>query len=264
MKRTLLLWTIALAITVASAIYQRLTGPTYPLKVEVQFNHRTISFSLDRTHGGAGNHLITITTNDSSIQGVLEWRRLGANESFVKVPMISENGILFAQLPHQPPAGKLEYRVTLLDGVTAVTNGTIIRFKGDVPAAILLIHVFCMFTGMLFATRTGLEIFNRNPQYKKLTVTTFALLTIGGMILGPAVLYYAFGDLWTGWPVGTDITDNKTLLAFLIWLVTLFAVYKSNNPQRWIVAAAIGTILIFLIPHSLWGTELNYQTMQRQ
>ncbi|MBW7887306.1 MAG: hypothetical protein H3C35_02970 [Bacteroidetes bacterium] len=264
MKRTVLLWIIAFVITIASAVYQRMTGPTYPLKITTTLDERELSFSLDRTHGGEGNHVVTIFTNDEKISGILEWKRLGIDEPFTKETMNYNNGKLTAELPHQPPAGKLEYQVTLTDGSSSVTNGTIIRFKGEVPAAILLVHILCMFTGMLFATRAGLEIFNPQPQYKKFTNITFALLTIGGMILGPVVLYYAFGDIWTGWPVGTDITDNKTLIAFIVWLTAMAAVRKSKNPKVWILSAAVVTLIVFLIPHSLWGTELNYQTMQRQ
>ena len=33
--RTFLFWTIAVIITIAAAMYQRMTGPTYPLRATV-------------------------------------------------------------------------------------------------------------------------------------------------------------------------------------------------------------------------------------
>ena len=264
MKRTVFLWILAFVITIASAVYQRITGPTYPMKVKAELDGKQLSFSLDRTHGGEGNHVVSILTNDEAIKGTVEWKRLGTNDPFTVVPMMYADGKLSAELPHQPPAGKLEYRVILTDGKATSTNGTVIRFKGDVPAPVLIVHVFCMFVGMLFSTRAGLEVFNPERKFKRLTDVAFGLLAFGGMILGPAVLWYAFGDLWTGFPIGNDITDNKTLIAFVVWLAAAIAVRKSKNPVRWIVAASIITFFVFLIPHSLWGTQLDYSTMQRQ
>ena len=38
-----------------------------------------------------------------------------------RVSMKNENGRLFAELPHQPPGGKLQYRVLLDDGVESIS-----------------------------------------------------------------------------------------------------------------------------------------------
>jgi len=46
--------------------------------------------------------------------------------------------------------------------------------------------------------------------------------------------------------------------AILSWIAAAVAVKKSPNPKRWILAAAIVTIAVFLIPHSLHGSELDY------
>jgi hypothetical protein len=91
---------------------------------------------------------------------------------------------------------------------------------------------------------------------------TLGLLTIGGLILGPIVQNYAFGEYWTGIPFGFDLTDNKTLIAWLGWLVAIFMIFKSKRPKVWVLGAAIFTIAIFLIPHSLMGSELDYSKMK--
>ena len=79
------------------------------------------------------------------------------------------------------------------------------------------------------------------------------------MILGPIVQKYAFGEFWAGIPYGWDLTDNKTLIAFVAWIVAI--VFNRKKQKRWlIVVAALVTIIIFSIPHSMYGSELNYQT----
>jgi hypothetical protein len=79
------------------------------------------------------------------------------------------------------------------------------------------------------------------------------------MLLGPVVQKYAFGAFWTGIPFGWDLTDNKTLFAFIAWIVALAANTKKFRPA-YIIAAALITLIIFSIPHSMFGSELNYES----
>jgi hypothetical protein len=262
MKRSYQIWLLAIIITVGSAVYQRLTGPTHPKHYVTLLNSKAISVTLDRAHAGDGNHVVSVTTNDEAITGTVEWKRFNTGDEFTAVPMTYRYGILTAELPHQPPAGKLNYKVILTDGKETFTAVTVIRFRGDVPATVLILHVIFMFTGMLLAARTGLEVFLKEPNLRRLTDLTLIALTIGGMMLGPLVQQYAFNEWWTGFPYGHDLTDNKTLIAFIAWIVAAVAVRKARQPKWWVLGAAVITLLIFLIPHSVWGSELDYSTMQ--
>jgi hypothetical protein len=262
MKRTYHLWILAILITLASAVYQRLTGPTHPKHYVTLLDSKAISVTLERGHGGETDHPVIVETNNPNISGRVEWKRYNTNDEVSSIPMTFANGVLTANLPKQPPAGKLHYTVYLTDGKQTFSAATVIRFRGEVPAAVLILHIAFMFTGMLLSARTGLEMFTKQPVYAKLSYFTFIVITIGGMILGPLVLNYAFNEWWTGFPFGNDITDNKTLIAFLAWGTAAVAVWKSPNPKRYILAAALITLIVFLIPHSLWGTELDYSTMK--
>ncbi len=142
------------------------------------------------------------------------------------------NGEYVAELPAQPPAGKLEYYVILKSGKETIKlpsgdENVIIRFKGKVPIFVLIIHILVMFSAMLLSVRTGLEAFKKEPKFVNLTYWTIALLFLGGFIMGPIVQYYAFGAFWTGFPFGTDLTDNKTLIALVGWLVALYFIKRS-------------------------------------
>jgi hypothetical protein len=91
---------------------------------------------------------------------------------------------------------------------------------------------------------------------------TVALLFAGGFVLGPLVQKFAFGVAWAGFPAGSDLTDNKTLIAFLFWIVALVAGRKGRPARPFVIAASLVTLLIFLIPHSLRGSELDYSRMK--
>lgn len=161
-----------------------------------------------------------------------------------------------------PPAGKLEYQVRLRRGdeetvfpaVPAVT-----RFKGDVQAAVLAPHILAMFIGMLVSTRAGLAAV-AGGRIRFLSYLALALLVVGGLVLGPVVQKIAFGAYWTGIPWGWDLTDNKTLIAALAWAVAAWRVGRGNLGARAAVAlAALATLVVFAIPHSVWGSEVKWQ-----
>ena len=267
MKKSFWLWLIAFVLTVITAAYQRITGPTYPVSGEIYLEDKLVEYKLDRTHGGEGDHSVEIKINYEAICGELYWKRYKTDDDWTSVEMLKQNGKLLASLPHQPPAGKLLYKIILQKNDVVITvpddGGITIRFKGDVPISFLIPHIIFIFGAMLLSTRTGLEYFNEGKKFKSLTILTFIFIIIGGFILGPIIQYYAFGEFWTGFPFGHDLTDNKILVGFIGWLLALVSLYKFKNPKRWIVLASILMFIIFLIPHSLLGSELDYNELDK-
>ena len=108
-----------------------------------------------------------------------------------------------------------------------------------------------MFGAMLLSTRTAIEAFSKTANLHKLTVWTLVLLFIGGFPLGFAMNGYAFGEMWGGFPFGNDITDNKTLIAFVGWLVAFYMIKKNLMPKLFAVLAAILMLIVYMIPHSV-------------
>jgi hypothetical protein len=78
------------------------------------------------------------------------------------------------------------------------------------------------------------------------------------MILGPIIQYLAFGDLWTGVPFGWDLTDNKTLITLIVWGWVLWAALKAKPARVPAIVASVVTLVVYLIPHSVLGSELDY------
>jgi hypothetical protein len=238
-----------------------MTGPSYPARGSADLGGPQVSYRLPRAFPGAGDAPVRIAAPEP-VTGLLHWRRHKTTDEWTVVPMRREGGELVAELPHQPPAGKLQYRIVLRAGshAAALDDGVpvVIRFRGDVPAYIIVPHVLAMFTGMLLSTRTGLEAFFKGPSAGTLALTATGLITVGGMILGPIVQFHAFGAYWTGWPFGTDLTDNKTAVVWVLWLIACYVVRRSPANRSWPVAAAVATFIIFVIPHSLFGSELEY------
>jgi hypothetical protein len=107
--------------------------------------------------------------------------------------------------------------------------------------------------------RAGLGALVRPGDPARLTWITLAGLTLGGLLLGPLTQGYAFGALWTGVPFGWDLTDNKTLVMWIGWAAAAVALRRGRPASRALVVLAAGLMLaVYVIPHSVKGSQLDY------
>ena len=257
---------LAFVLTISAAIYQRLTGPTHPVYGDVELGATTIDYKFNRSHDGPGDQPVSITVPDTSVDGYLVYRRFKANEAWKGMKLQRAGQELTGSLPHQPAAGKLEYFVWLNKDDVLITlpqNVSIItRFTGAVPMYVLLPHILIMFVAMFMSMAAGLEaIANGTRTHIFALWATFSLF-LGGMILGPIVQKFAFDAYWTGFPWGMDLTDNKTLVAMIAWIAAAWRGRNNKNAKWWVISASIILLIVYLIPHSVMGSELNYETMK--
>jgi len=251
-------WLLAVVITLVLSVYQRMTGPTHPKKVTVELNGEQYKMKLPRS-GVQQDEKISIPA-PREVTAQLHYRRYPTSDAYTTVDFSYTDGELQAVLPVQPVAGKLQYYITVDGKDYPAEEPVVIRFRNDVPASILVPHILLMFASMLFAVYTFLLVITRKPYRRWLWITTVTLF-VGGFILGPMVQHAAFGPWWAGFPYGTDLTDNKTLLSFLCFLVALATLKWKYN--KWVVSIAVlFMIAIFSIPHSAYGSEYDYTTQQ--
>jgi hypothetical protein len=329
MKRYLL-WFLAVVITLGAALYQRLTGPTYPYRAKAVLDGQTVSARLPRSSENVSDCEVMLRGMPEGVGGFIEYVRYKTSDPWTRVPLEPSRGGLAASLPKQPAAGKLAYRVILTtDGKETVLNGenpVVIRFKGVVPNWVLIPHIIVMFLAMFLSTSAGLAALKRRApewerfalvpaillflvgigaptavikivgiprlmtanmlgnltwmgllvavgggailaalpvtlDYRKLANGTAVFIFIGGFILGPLVQKFSFGVLWSGVPFGFDLTDNKTLIAFVGWLIALFLMRKGRPGRVGVVAAAVLLMVVYSIPHSVLGSELDYSKL---
>ncbi len=258
-----LLWILAFFVTIFSAVYQRKTGPSYAIQGEETFLGTSVQFDLPRSQEVGSEAEVVVRTGDSAISGVIRYRRKNSDDGWTIIPMQRVGERLSARLPQQPPAGKLVYFVDIQNGSERMSltgeKPVIIRYKGRVPVWILLPHILLMFGSMLLANRTGLEALDSCGKARCLLNWTVVLFFLGGLVFGPVMQKFAFGAFWTGFPFGTDLTDNKTLISAAGWIIALFMNRKGRDGRMWIVFAACLMLVIYFVPHSLLGSELDYQ-----
>ncbi len=249
--RKVLLWIIAFIFTIALAAYQRITGPTYPKHVKIDGK----TYRLPRSGTSGQDACIKLPYT-----GKILYRHHGTREKLKEIPLKMEGKWAKGCLPTEPPAGKLDYEVVLNMGgkqVPITKNMVTIRFKGRVPPLVLILHILVIFSAMLLATRTMLAALYREPL-RGYVLWTFYFFLAGAFLLGPIVQKFAFGVFWSGFPFGIDLTDNKSLIALLAWLYPYIKALKGKVTRKSVFVAWAIMLIIFLIPHSLLGSELKY------
>ncbi len=278
--RSALLWVLAVVMMLSSAVYQRLTGPTNPVRGEIVVDGQPQRYRLLRSEESVRDARIAVPSPMPGAAGRVIYRRYPTTDRFRLARMVTETTgdggeELAAYLPAQPAAGKLEYRIEVSSpsGILHIPSGgegmdratIVMRFKDPVPLPVLLSHIVFMFFAVLIGMRAALGALFAPGDVHRLSWVTLGLMSVGGMVLGPIVQKFAFGAYWTGFPWGYDLTDNKTLIMWAVWIAACAALGWKPRSERpsWrarvaVLAAAVVMTVVYLIPHSLRGSELDY------
>lgn len=277
-----LLWFLAVLMMLGAVIYQRRTGPTYPKRGELVVAQQSYAYKLIRSEYTSTDARVLLPDPGPEVAAVVHWKRYKTADTFQDLPLArsTEDGksLLSAVLPRQPAAGKLEYFLTVKTPAgeqripSTLEDGkhenVVIRFKDDVPAALLFAHVGFMFFAVLIGMRTGLAALAGEAKMRTLAWITFVGMTVGGMVLGPFVQKYAFGEYWTGFPWGFDLTDNKMLIMWVAWLLACSTIglrpkRKEGVGRAVVLVATVVMMVVYLIPHSMRGSELDYGKLEQ-
>jgi hypothetical protein len=277
-----ILWVVAFVAMFAAGGYQRRTGPTYEYKGTVEVGGQAIAYEMPRSEETVRDTRVALPLPGAGATGRILYRHYPTDDAFTPVEMReekSDEGVteLAGYLPAQPSAGKLEYYVELstADGprripeLGAMKDGSdaiVMRYKDPVPIPLLIAHVLMMFVAMMIGVRAALAALVGEAKMARLAWVTLGGLFVGGLILGPFVQKYAFGALWTGFPFGYDLTDNKTLIMWIVWVVSVSVLAKRPAPRDrlargTLLLAAVAMMTVYLIPHSLRGSELDYNAV---
>lgn len=272
-----LLWALAVLLTLGCFAYQDKTGPTYPLEGELQTDKGPVRFKFLRSETiGRDLAVVLLDPVPPGVEGYVKYRRHKSNDEWSIVQLrrgefeFSRRGRtesvegVGATLPSlKKRAGKYEFFVYVEeDGgrERSITGDQAIyaRYKAPVPTWALALHIIVIFASMTIALRTVLEaVFN--GRYKRLLWATIVSLLLGGYVLGPIVQWYAFGVWWSGVPYGIDWTDNKVLVELFFWILAAYLNRGERRNRGSVCLAGVMTLLVYFIPHSLFGSEYDYR-----
>lgn len=238
-----MVWVLAVVITLSALVYQRLVGPTRPIRGTVTLGAEEVRYKIRRSFGGSSDYRVEIPSSDPAWKGYVVYRRFKTDDPWARRPMSREGDRLVGTLPEQPPGGKVVFRLYLYETTTPndLSSGeaagilvdprapgrlgpdadhgsvwvpaqslvlppegaVVMRYRGHVSGWILWPHVVLMFLGMLWSNRTGLEALRRQPGFRRLTFTSLGLLTLGVLSSVPRCSGMPSAPPGQGFPSGT-------------------------------------------------------------
>jgi hypothetical protein len=207
----------------------------------------------------------------------------GEFQSVDMTPKEGESDVFVASIPHHKKGTKAWYyieaqkqiddkklTVSLPDRKSTNFDPILLKFEGAVPPFIIFSHVFSNFAAIFFsvlAVWKAIDLEKGKSTLKKSVVfslLTFVFLFLGFFVIGCALNYFAFGSLWEAFPFGSDVTDSKSQIVLLLWLVTLLLVKGTilgKNPSKnlvsektystMVIISFVVTVVMYLIPHSI-------------
>ncbi|OGC93766.1 MAG: hypothetical protein A2W25_06540 [candidate division Zixibacteria bacterium RBG_16_53_22] len=267
----MLRYVIAFLLTILLLAVARRTSTRHPEEFQVKANgitlvHRSVTESFGETP------VIRLqASSTSTVRAIVNYSETKSGP-YRKMEMAVTGHGYVTDLPALEKGKKWFYHIDVMQDNMKIAqlppaNDQFIKFKGHVSPAILIPHIICMFATIFFGILTvftaidfarGKGEIQRTVRFLLITVI-FAFL--GGFPLGYAVAYQAFGQGWSGIPIGWDITDNKTVILFLFWLVTFILAAQGLSaraikisPKSYASLVAVSfviTLITFLIPHSI-------------
>lgn len=262
---------IALFITIALLGLARRISTRHPTDYSSQIGDITASHRTITEDFGDGPVLDVALSSPESLTTVVYYSETDGGPYTVDTLTMTSAGFT-GELPVLKKGSKWFYRIELFKDGESVAKfppygSQFIKFKGHVPGHILIPHIFFMFATAFFGLLTvvlAFDLARGKGDLKKAVrylLWTVIAAFIGGFPLGYLVAYAAFGVGWGGIPFGWDITDNKTVLLFVFWFVTLILARKGLKGEKMaisnstylvltVVSLAV-TIFTFMIPHSI-------------
>jgi len=136
-----------------------------------------------------------------------------------------------------------------------------IRWEGKASFILLLLHIVLMIAALFFLIHAlyfamyYLQTGEKDGHMIRSVNGGILAFFITGFPIGWIIEKQVLGNYWEGIPLGTDVTDSKTLIVFVLWLVFIILHWRgaisSRTYARWVIINTVITIILFLIPHSI-------------
>jgi len=271
--KSVILWIISIILMSGIVVFQKTTGPTYPKKGNKEIYGKNIDYSLPRSNDGTSTVKVFVIDGRKEFNGTYKLRRFKSYDDWSEHLLQRSGDTLSFTIPHQPAAGKVMYQLFLTKGeqptIALTEQPIILRFRDSVPGIVIFFHLVFIFATITLSIRTGFEAYYRGNKVKIFTILTIVSLILGGFVFGPLMQKFAFGEYWTGWPMKgifniADLTDTKTFIALIFWGIAVWACYKRPESRKWQITASIVLMVVYLIPHSLLGSEIDYTKIEQR
>jgi hypothetical protein len=275
----LIRYLIALLLTVVLLGFARRMSTRHEQTFTEQVDGITLRHQTVTENFGDGPILSVATSAPERVRAVAYYSEQPGGPDYKQQDMVLSSDGFSCKLSALPRGEKFFYHINVYkDNVVIATfppakaapskGDQFIKFKGHISRFVLIPHILLMFGTIFFgllAVFTSVDVARGKSDARRsilFLILTFACAFVGGIPLGIVVSAQTFGGSgWGGWPLGTDITDTKTEVLLLFWLITIFLSWKGLRSRKMtisnglysflVILSFIVTFITFLIPHSI-------------
>jgi hypothetical protein len=246
MKQQFILWVGSIVLTFVIGYTRNVTDEYYPVTGSFGVEGEKVSYKLDKVHYGKEPYRILILTDLKELGGKCI---LKSDDKWITIPLNRGDNNLNASIPSLKPLSKIDYKVILNynDEVYVIPAGSKIEisFYGNIPASVNLLNFILLYGGLLFSTRTTLEVFNRKKFIKKYIVFTTSIFIILASIINPLRNSYKLGAINLYVPPIMDIINPFLITLVLMWVVGTVLVFYRRFAAITVVLLLVSTIIIY-------------------
>ena len=122
-----------------------------------------------------------------------------------------------------------------------------LTFYGKIPTAVTILEFILMYLGLILAVRIGLEYFNQGKNSKKFGMILLIIFLTLIALIKPLYLTYKYQFINTSIPPISALFLWNDLTIFVLWVVTIVVIFRSNKFKFLPLVTALITLTIFVL-----------------
>jgi hypothetical protein len=246
----IILWLASFIIVFLAVYISNIIDEDYPITSTFGIEGKKVSYRFEKIHYGTEDFKVIIRTDVPELTGTLYWKSKTDSDWRFKELKKSEL-ILSANIPVLKPTQKIDYYIELnhrnKNFVLPENQKVSLTFFGKIPVVVNVLEFLLIYLGLIAAVRTGLEFFNNGFKAKAFGFFTLIIFLTLIALINPLYLTYKYGYMNSAIPPIGNLFLVSDLIIFILWIVTVVALFKSKKFKAAPLFSAVITLLIFIL-----------------
>ncbi|MCG8700119.1 MAG: hypothetical protein MI922_18830, partial [Bacteroidales bacterium] len=187
MVKNAFLIVVAAAMSAVIMYWQFFTSDIHPYTETISIRDTHVKLKLTRK-AGTGNVVVTLPGNLYKYNPVLYYKIDTVKKDWETRYFMKEDSLCMVYLPMHHKGVRVEYKIHYIEGLEEkiVPNDKHVklRFKGEVPSSILILHILFMELVLIFSVWLGLNSIVRKTSDERVLWLNNIAIFVGGILLG--------------------------------------------------------------------------------
>ena len=249
-KNFIILWIASFVIVFLAVYVSNVLDKEYPITSTIGIESKKVSYRFEKISYGKENYKFIIRTDVDDLSGKLFWK--SKSDTMWQSEVLQKSDlVLTAEIPALKPDNSILYFVELYHKnqkfVIPDNQKVSLTFFGKIPVTVSILEFLLLYLGLVLAVRTGLEYFNNGKDSKKFGMFTVLFFLTLIALVNPLYLTYKYGFINSSIPPIDRLFLWADVIIFVIWIITLVAIFRSNKLNFLTLVSAVASLIIFVL-----------------